>query len=978
MAYNTNESAEEEPFFVYGGFYPIEEFEEEEEEITFTPPRKKPKAKMEEEGIVEIQEAEEKPKVGVPVEEEEEKKGILSKISKWIEQEKKTPKYVKNVAFFFTGILGGFFLPFYPWWMVILLASIVGLIAHKYPQLSLVLLTLFVTAEVAYQSAELGFVFLIASLPLLGASLYDWRYGILTYMMLFLAPYGIPYVVPIGAGIVYTVTFGVTVGVVGSLYIFLFLTLGNFEVFGLIPGPVHDGAKTLVAGHTQPLKDAISNFTLGDFASAYASMASLDNRVFAEGAANLGNAIPSILVIIAWGIAFYIAGLMMKGKAESVDVSYKDWLKYSSAAAALIGGSSAAAMIATNHMDLLGLLLIPGVFAAVYLSTLTAMMIKDEFSGYFAAKAGGVAVGKRVAEMKRKRVTWEMVGGLADVKQEIKESLVVPLLRKDVAKKYGIEPPKGILLFGPPGCGKTLLMKALATELNVEMISVKCSDLMSKWYGESENRVAELFATAKERAPCILFFDEIDAIAKRRDMYSSDDVSPRILTIILSELDGLDVSTGLIVVGTTNKPELVDPALLRPGRMDKVIYVPPPSYEERIDILKVHLMGKPIAPDIDLAEIAKRTERFSGADLANLVKEAAIQAMKRALRTGKPAVITMADFEAVLPNIKPSISLRMIEEYEKIKMDFERKMHQLQRAEKKQVVTWEDVGGLEDIKRVIREYIEIPLKRPDLVEKYKLKTAKGILLFGPPGCGKTHVMRAASHELGLPMQIVNGPELLNSLVGQSEAAIRDIMTRARENAPSIVFFDEIDAIASKESMKTPEVSRAVSQLLTELDGMKPRDKVIVVATTNRPQLLDPALLRPGRFDKIFYVPPPDLKARADIFKIHLKGVPTKGPIDYIVLAHRTEGYSGADIAAIVEEAKLIAIREQVKKELERKGKDTKDLESYLAELEHVGEGEEYGVTMAHLLEALSKIKPSITPETIQWCEEFMEMYGTRT
>ena len=239
-------------------------------------------------------------------------------------------------------------------------------------------------------------------------------------------------------------------------------------------------------------------------------------------------------------------------------------------------------------------------------------------------------------------------------------------------------------------------------------------------------------------------------------------------------------------------------------------------------------------------------------------------------------------------------------------------------------------------------------------------------------------MRAASHELGLAMQIVNGPELLNSLVGQSEAAIRDIMTRARENSPSIVFFDEIDAIASKESMKTPEVSRAVSQLLTELDGMKPRDKVIVVATTNRPQLLDPALLRPGRFDKIFYVPPPDLKARADIFKIHLKGVPTKGPIDYIVLAHRTEGYSGADIAAIVEEAKLIAIREQVRKELERKGKDTRDLEEYLAELEHVGEGGDYGVTMAHLLEALSKIKPSITAETIQWCEEFMELYGTRT
>lgn len=408
------------------------------------------------------------------------------------------------------------------------------------------------------------------------------------------------------------------------------------------------------------------------------------------------------------------------------------------------------------------------------------------------------------------------------------------------------------------------------------------------------------------------------------------------------------------------------------------MYVPPPDYNERIDILKVHLLGKPTAPDIDLSEIAKKTERFSGADLANLVREAATIAMRRTLETSQPSLITMDDFRYVLPRIKPSISLKMIEEYEKLKLDYERKMHVLQRAEKKIVVKWEDVGGLEDIKKALREYVQLPLTRPELMEEFKLKTGRGILLFGPPGCGKTHVMRAASNELGIPMQIVNGPELVSALAGASEAAVRDLITRARENAPSIIFFDEIDALASKESMKTPEVSRAVSQFLTEMDGLKPKDKVIIVSTTNRPQLLDPALLRPGRFDKIFYVPPPDLKARVDIFKIHLKGVPTSGRFDFMLLAHRTEGYSGADLAAIVDEAKLIAIREQYDTAtgtLRTTAK--KEFMQYLESLDQQQKSQT-GVRMEHLLEALSKTKTSVTPETLDWCRQFMDAYGTRT
>lgn len=920
---------------------------------------------------------EEKPK-------EKKKKPLEKKIKDFIDRETKAPQWLKVFAFGGLGLISTVFMPFYPWWMILFITFVVGIISFRFPLLSLILVTLFSTAEIAYQSPELGFVFLIASIFVLCVSLFDWKFGAMVYFMLFLAPFGVPFVVPIVGAMIYSLLLGLSVAIVGSIFLTIFVTLGNFQVLGFFVGPLSPGMQTLVAGHTEPLKQAPSNFQLTDFANAFASVAHLDNRVFEAALGNFGASLMPFVEIILWAFAVYAASFLVTDREK---MTVKNWMIFSSIVGGILVISSASALaLSPNYTyPIWTYALLLGIFPAVFLATAIGLISRDVFSSYFASKLGASAVSTRIAEMKAlSKTTFDMVGGLKDVKADIRESMIVPLLRRDVAEQFGLEPPKGLLLFGPPGCGKTLLMKALASELHVEMISVKCSDLMSKWYGESENRVAELFKTAKERKPCILFLDEVDAIAKRRDMYSADDVSPRLLSIILAEMDGLDKASGVIVVGTTNKPEMVDPALMRPGRFDKIIYVPPPDFEERIDVLKVHLMGKPTAPDIDLTEIAKRTERFSGADLANLVREAAILAMKRSLKTNMPSLITMNDFLTVLPNIKPSITLRMKEEYEKLKMDYERKMHQLQRAEKKAIVKFDDVGGLEEIKKALREYVELPLTKPELLEQFKLKTGKGILLFGPPGCGKTHIMRAASNELGVPIQVVNGPELVSALAGQSEAAIRDVMSRARENAPSILFFDEIDALASKESMKTPEVNRAVSQFLTELDGVRPKDRVIVVATTNRPHLLDPALLRPGRFDKIFYVPPPDIKAREDIFKIHLKDVPVTGYIDYRLLAHRTEGYSGADIAAIVDEAKLIAIREMVmyeelgtRPETRAKVEFTKYLDEVVATPGERKTMSGFGVRMEHLLEALSKTKSSITPETLEWAKTFMDMYGTR-
>ncbi|MCL4325114.1 MAG: AAA family ATPase [Candidatus Thermoplasmatota archaeon] len=903
------------------------------------------------------------------------------KLKKFFKESVRDPHGLVIGLFFILSLLVLVFLPFYPWWIVLIFSIVLAMLSSRYPQLSLLVLGVLFLAEVGYQSPELALVLLLPLIPLLGASLFDWRIGMGALFVLGLAPYGLSFVAPIFLAMVFSLLLGIGVAIAGGLLVSLFVTLGNLPLLGWLVGPSANGTPTLVNGHIEPLKPTMWMWSPLNFGTALGNLTAPNMTVLSVGSQGLSALIWSLVGIVTWCIA---CSLSREIVADRTKMTMNRWIMNSGVGGGAIALGALAALSAFGDLSFYALtivLIIPATLAI----TAGSMIVREDFQGYFTSKLGGAAVGTRVSEMKGlAKTTFEMVGGLGDVKADIKESMIIPLMRKDVTSRFGLEPPKGILLFGPPGCGKTMLMKALANELGVEMISVKCSDLMSKWYGESENKVAELFKTAKERAPCILFMDEVDALAKRRDLYSADDVSPRLLSIMLSDMDGLDKSSGVIVVATTNKPEMIDPAMMRPGRLDKIIYVPPPDFNERTDVIKVHLFGKPVAPDIELPEIAKKTERFSGADLANLVREAATMAMKRSMMTGAPSLIAMEDFRTILPRIKPSISLRMIEEYERMKLDFERKMHQVQRAERKVVVKWDDVGGLEDVKKALREYVELPLTKPELMEEYKLKTGRGILLFGPPGCGKTHIMRAASNELNVPIQIVNGPELVSALAGQSEAAVRDILYRARENSPSIVFFDEIDALASKDSMKTPEVSRAVSQFLTEMDGIKPKDRVIIVATTNRPQILDPALLRPGRFDKIFYVPPPDLKARADIFRIQLKGIPLDGEVDVDLLSLGTEGYSGADIASIVDEAKLIALREQLRQEAAqadrfegRSSPATSQLRDFLEKGAPAGAKKVIGVKMANLLEAIGRTKSSITPETLEWAQSFIQSYGTR-
>ena len=556
-------------------------------------------------------------------------------------------------------------------------------------------------------------------------------------------------------------------------------------------------------------------------------------------------------------------------------------------------------------------------------------------------------------ERKIPRVTYEDIGGLKDAIQKIREMVELPLRHPEIFQKLGIDPPKGVLLYGPPGTGKTLLAKAVANESNAHFISISGPEIMSKYYGESEKRLREIFEEAEKNAPSIIFIDEIDSIAPNRNEVTGE-VERRVVAQLLALMDGLKGRGEVIVIGATNRPEALDPALRRPGRFDREIEIGVPDREGRKEILQIHTRGMPLADDVDLDKLADITHGFVGADLAALAKEAAMRALRRLMKEVNlfeseeiPAEVleklqvTMQDFLDALKDITPSALREVIVQVPNVR--------------------WDDIGGLEDVKEELRMAVEWPLKYPELFEASGAKQPKGILLYGPPGTGKTLLAKAVANESEANFISVKGPEILSKWVGESEKAIREIFRKARQAAPAIVFFDEIDSIAPvRGSVGDSRVTeRIISQLLTEMDGLEELRKVVVIAATNRPDLLDPALLRPGRFDRLIYVPPPDYKARVEILKIHTRGKPLADDVSLEELAKRTEGYTGADLENLVNTAALVALKEHISKY-----RDPKEAISHKDELK---------IEWKHFEEALKKVRPMGTEEMERYrrvAEEF--------
>ena len=503
------------------------------------------------------------------------------------------------------------------------------------------------------------------------------------------------------------------------------------------------------------------------------------------------------------------------------------------------------------------------------------------------------------------RITYEDIGGLKNEVQKVREMIELPLRHPEIFEKIGIEAPKGVLLYGPPGTGKTLLAKAVANETNANFYSIGGPEIMSKFYGESEERLRETFKQAQENAPSIIFIDEIDSIAPKREEVTGD-VEKRIVSQLLTLMDGIEARGKLVVIGATNRPNAIDPALRRPGRFDREIEIGIPDQEGRFDVLQIHTRGMPLTEDVDLESIAKVTHGFVGADLEALSKEAAMRSLRRILpeismEQSKIPIeilnkikITNEDFQNALKDVQPS-ALREI---------------QVQRPD----IKWNDIGGLTKIKEEISEAIEWPLKHADLFRQADVKPPKGLLLYGPPGTGKTMIAKAVATTSEANFISIKGPELLSKWVGESEKGIREIFRKARQAAPSIVFFDELDAIAPHRGRSEGDghvTERVISQMLTEMDGLEDLKGVVVIGATNRPDIIDEALLRPGRFDRIVEVPVPDKDARRDILRIHTERKPLDATVDMDKAVELTEGYTGADIAAMVNAAAMLAIKRYI-------------------------------------------------------------------
>lgn len=537
---------------------------------------------------------------------------------------------------------------------------------------------------------------------------------------------------------------------------------------------------------------------------------------------------------------------------------------------------------------------------------------------------------KELKDVTLPSITYEDIGGLSEEIDKVREMIELPLKHPELFDRLGIKPPKGVLLRGPPGTGKTLIAKAVASETNTHFININGPEIMSKYYGQSEENLRKVFDEAEKNAPAIIFIDEIDAIAPKRGEVTGE-VERRVVAQLLALMDGLKSRGKVIVIAATNRPDALDDALRRPGRFDRELEIGVPNVEGRKEILQIHTRGMPLSKSVELDDISKITYGFVGADLEALCREAAMNTLR-----------------GILPqlNLDERIPTDILEKIEVTKEDFDVSMRAIEPSAMREVlirtpnISWKDIGGLQDVKRQLIEAVEWPLKSPEKFKDMGIRMPKGIFLYGPPGCGKTMLAKAVAKESKANFISVKGPELLSKWVGESEKAIRKIFKKARQVSPSIIFFDEIDAITSRRGGEVGSKvdERIVDQLLTEMDGLEELGNVIVIGATNRPDIVDNAMLRPGRFDLMINVGSPDEAARLSILKAHTKDMPLEKSVNLNRLAQETDFYSGADLEGLCREAGMIALREN---------EDAKI------------------VKQSHFIKALKKVKPSLSRDLLR-------------
>jgi len=857
-------------------------------------------------------------------------------------------------------VLSMFFLllhfPFYPIWFFPILLLLAGALGYRMPPLGTIVMLLLAFPAIAYQSPPFAWIFGILLAITMFTAFQYWRIICMLTIIIWapFSPLGF-IVVPLMA--LSALYFGSNKSLsvsIPAIYIILLLS----SIWGI------DNSSFLPVATGEPVdflkitKDAPSITDLiPDAIEAVANLFSMEHmmaltnglEIILEKTFEIFFADSGLISILSWAVVLFFIGYAPGEMRRKHKNSLSLLVLFLIIPAYIFSSEVSYEKILFERVVLLTISII-GTIVLVFIMESRGIDMsrekevrrheKEKKFGSLAVQDLGLG----------EHVNLKEVGGYEDVKKELKETILWPIEKKELTIAYGIKPPKGILLFGPPGSGKTMIMRALAQEMNIGFYYVKTSDLLSQWFGESERNLAKLFEIAKKNSPCILFFDEIDTIGKKREAYKSEDVGPRLLSTFLVELDGFSSESKIVVIGATNLPHELDRALLRPGRFDKIIYVPLPEKNARKEIFEIYAKKLPIADDIDYEKLASITERYSGADIRNVCKEAARLAAERAVGKNEVVPVNMEDFTKVIKAMKPSVPIELLEEYEKFKMDFERRVTPEEEKKEKRF-GWNDVADLEDVRKAFIEAIEIPIMHSELIQQYGIKPPKGILMFGPPGCGKTLVVKAAANEINAKFLYMSCADLMKEGYSGAVEVIKKTFNRAKEQAPSIIFLDEIETLVPVRGYGTPVSEQVVSQLLTELDGVKELKNVVLIGATNRPDILDPALLRPGRFDKVIFVPPPDKTVRKEIFSINLENIPMEN-VQIEELANETSGFTGADIASICQGAKMILVRRKLK-------------------------GEEAVLSMADFYDIIKERKPSITKSQLQHYAKFLEEYGER-
>ncbi len=817
-----------------------------------------------------------------------------------------------STSFAFASL--GIAFPFFPLAIFLPLLALVLVLTYLAPLLGLMALLLFTLPMLIYQAPLVAWIVtvLISASLFLGYKHYrsiSYAYALAALPLSYL---GLIFEIPafIFAILVLGFKRSAIVGVLVILAVAALSGLANIPVYGPI-------AYNSLAVHSQYLSGlqfeqyfvaSKPTPSLGAFLGAFSS--SLSAMFSGAVADHLFDAFYYAGVAIAYDIQYTLPQILLWiFVAFSVsNYAIKSRSAYSGAISSLFAAVILAASFIFSYLS--GTTFNPLVAASFVITPIAV----------FALEASGVEVVQALDVMKQDilgkfgvafedltKGTSETLNDVAnydETKQELKEAILGPIEHREIAGAYKVTPAKGILLFGPPGTGKTLIMRALANEIRAGFFYVKTSSLISPFPGESAQALARIFATAKKHAPCVLFFDEVDNIAGRRESQESQ-AGKELITTLLSEMDGFQTITNVVIVGATNAPQLLDPAVMRPGRFDKILYMALPDQPARQKIFQHYLSVLPIGKDIDYPKLAGMTNRFSAADIKNVTEEVGREVGERAISKREVLTIRMGDVVKVVKGTKPSTSLSQLEEYNTFRMDYERRTHPESQIEEGKRITLDDVIGLEDAKKALHEAVEIPIMHPELLKKYDIGNIKGILLFGPPGTGKTMLIQAIANELGdVHVLSISGYDVVKFGASQASATVKEIFDRAKENAPAIVFIDEIDALVPSRDNAKDSSLQMTGEFLEEFDKIKDSTGIVVVAATNRPDVLDPALLRAGRFDRLIFMPPPDAESRAKIFELNLEKAPLAEDVDYSKLAQATEGYTGADIANICRQVKM--------------------------------------------------------------------------